>query len=953
VFNYSRGSEWRQWDLHLHTASSYDYKYKGDDSDQLLVDSLRANNIAAVAITDHFIIDEVRINNLRHLAPDIVFFPGVELRTDKGASNGNLHMILIFPDDTDIHTLSADFNSIMLRNKAKSGDSPQTIYWIFEHIVDFAKSNHGLISIHAGKKTSGIDDVITNALEVNQAIKADIAQDVDFFEIGKISDIADYHKFVFKEIEEKPLILCSDCHDPKNYTRKEKLWIKADLTFEGLQQAVLQPNERVFVGDMPPSLDRVEKNKQCYIDTICVSRKSKPVNSLETWFDFRLPINIGLTTVIGNKGSGKSALSDIIGLFANCKSMNKASFLNSDRFRKLPKNYAADYEGNLIWEDGQVDPVTNLSSSRTDITAEYAQYLPQKYIEDVCNDLGSGFKDEINRVIFSYVDTTEKGAAGDLVELISQKSGSIISQISRLNLDLQSVNKRIIQLEDKKTKKYQLTQQNSLEKCQERLSRHDKNKPKSVDKPTDNIDPEYETKIQEFDDQIKNIEKQIERKTSDLTAINSSVDEMATLISKIDSAQKGIVSLNSELSDAATKFGLDNLIISADFETPRKMLDKRKEALESQKNELKEHLDSSDNAKSTSLYFQYAKLNADKKALVSTADSKEKAYQKYQEDLKEWERLRQQIIGDINTPDTLEYYTNEVKYIKSQLDTDYEKRLQERVDITRQIFVLKHQISDIYSSIYKPVESELKKLIGDMEDDNIEFVSELSLKNNEIGSELLSLIGKNYTGIFYGVTESAAKMASFIKQTDFNSWDSVMAFINNVIQVITEDIDVSSSKVKNKEDFYEKLWGLEYIDAQYSLRMGGRTLDELSPGERGIVLLIFYLALSKDDIPLIIDQPEDNLDNQSVYNKLVKCILEAKKKRQVIIVTHNPNIAVACDSEEIVYCSINKKTNSITYESGSIEDPRMRNHVIDVLEGTMPAFDLRRRKYNTGIINRG
>ena len=412
------------------------------------------------------------------------------------------------------------------------------------------------------------------------------------------------------------------------------------------------------------------------------------------------------------------------------------------------------------------------------------------------------------------------------------------------------------------------------------------------------------------------------------------------------------MSLNSELSDAAVKFGFESLNISADFETPRQIIDKRTKTLESKKNELKRQLDSSDNAEPTSLYFQYAKLNAAKKALVSTANSKEKLYQKYQDDLNEWEHLRQQIIGDINTPNTLEYYSNEVKYIETQLNTDYEKQLQERVNLTKQIFVLKHQISDIYSSIYQPVESELKKLIGDMEDDNIEFVSELSLKNNEIGSELLSLIGKNYTGTFYGVTESAAKMALFIKQTDFNSWDSVIAFINNVMQVITENIDTSSNKVKNKEDFYAKLWGLEYIDAQYSLKMGGRTLDELSPGERGIVLLIFYLALSKDDIPLIIDQPEDNLDNQSVYNKLVKCILEAKKKRQVIIVTHNPNIAVACDSEEIVYCSINKKTNSITYESGSIEDPKMRNHVIDVLEGTMPAFDLRRRKYNTGIINK-
>lgn len=98
-------------------------------------------------------------------------------------------------------------------------------------------------------------------------------------------------------------------------------------------------------------------------------------------------------------------------------------------------------------------------------------------------------------------------------------------------------------------------------------------------------------------------------------------------------------------------------------------------------------------------------------------------------------------------------------------------------------------------------------------------------------------------------------------------------------------------------------------------------------------------------IPIIIDQPEDNLDNQSVYNKLVPCICAAKQKRQVIIVTHNPNIAVACDAEQIICCKMDKNTHKITYLSGAIEDQEIKQNVVDILEGTMPAFDLRRRKY--------
>lgn len=70
----NRGSEWRQWDLHLHTKSSYDYAYKGEDADQILCNTLKKEKISAVAITDHFIIDRKRIENLRKIAPEIVFF---------------------------------------------------------------------------------------------------------------------------------------------------------------------------------------------------------------------------------------------------------------------------------------------------------------------------------------------------------------------------------------------------------------------------------------------------------------------------------------------------------------------------------------------------------------------------------------------------------------------------------------------------------------------------------------------------------------------------------------------------------------------------------------------------------------------------------------------------------------------------------------------------------------
>lgn len=153
-------------------------------------------------------------------------------------------------------------------------------------------------------------------------------------------------------------------------------------------------------------------------------------------------------------------------------------------------------------------------------------------------------------------------------------------------------------------------------------------------------------------------------------------------------------------------------------------------------------------------------------------------------------------------------------------------------------------------------------------------------------------------------------------------------------------------KGKSVLELYDMIFSLGYLKPRYSLRMGDKELGELSPGERGTLLLIFYLLVDKDDIPLIIDQPEENLDNQTVYELLVPCMKEAKERRQIVIVTHNPNLAVVCDAEQVICADLDKKGNyRMTYISGAIESPEINKAVVDILEGTMPAFDNRDSKY--------
>lgn len=144
------------------------------------------------------------------------------------------------------------------------------------------------------------------------------------------------------------------------------------------------------------------------------------------------------------------------------------------------------------------------------------------------------------------------------------------------------------------------------------------------------------------------------------------------------------------------------------------------------------------------------------------------------------------------------------------------------------------------------------------------------------------------------------------------------------------------------------IFGLGFLEPKYSLLFQETPIEQLSPGQRGALLLIFYLLVDKGKMPIILDQPEENLDNETVYRLLVPVLSEAKKHRQIIMVTHNPNLAVVCDAEQIIHAHFDRSNNfKITYQAGSIENPTINQMVVTILEGTKPAFNNRSGKYHS------
>jgi ABC-type Mn2+/Zn2+ transport system ATPase subunit len=133
------------------------------------------------------------------------------------------------------------------------------------------------------------------------------------------------------------------------------------------------------------------------------------------------------------------------------------------------------------------------------------------------------------------------------------------------------------------------------------------------------------------------------------------------------------------------------------------------------------------------------------------------------------------------------------------------------------------------------------------------------------------------------------------------------------------------------------------IDDRVRIMLNGKPVDELSPGQRSSAMLPL-IALAETD-PLIIDQPEDNLDNAMVGDTLTRILADLKERRQIIVSTHNPNIVVGGDAEQVVVLDAPGVHTAQVEHTGSIDDAGVIDAVLTIMEGGREAFDARRKRY--------
>jgi hypothetical protein len=338
--------------------------------------------------------------------------------------------------------------------------------------------------------------------------------------------------------------------------------------------------------------------------------------------------------------------------------------------------------------------------------------------------------------------------------------------------------------------------------------------------------------------------------------------------------------------------------------------------------------------------------------LQSKLDAPNRAYKSYLTALAEWQTKRNSIEGTEQDPESLNGLKSKLAAL-DQLPTKIAEVRENQTNLALQIHSEKLAQATVYRNLYGPVQNFINSHPLAKDKLKLEFRAELT--EEDFAGRFLGLLALNRKGSFMGVDEGRARVESLLLTVNWEDPESVRKFLAAIDTALHEDQRTEQPgsvqlkdqlKGKKPEEMFDLVYGLEYIRPRYILRWEGKALSMLSPGERGTLLLVFYLLIEKGDMPLIIDQPEGNLDNHTVAKVLVECIKQARKHRQVFIVTHNPNLAVVCDADQVIHASMDKTNgNAITYTTGALENPAMSQYITDVLEGTRWAFSVRDAKY--------
>jgi len=979
---YPLGSEWRRWDLHLHTPKSIVQQYGGDtinvwDAFIQKIASL-PSEIKVIGITDYLFCDgyeylltrKDEIPNIDLIILNIEFRLNTFSGTASNTKRHNFH-VLFDPSVSIIDIREQFLGGLSTGYRIQDGSEWQqtptlrSLEQLGNQIKAAAPEGN---SIH--NKTNlevGFDNITYKLEDIEKLLKKNCFKGKFITAIGYSE--WDQAKWDQSAAEKRTLInsagfslTCSDnpaainenhknlkdnnlnslvlhSSDAHSFERigKTLLWIKADPTFAGLKQVINEPDSRVFIGETPPNF----KPDYRIIKKILIPTSNG-------WFadNFELELNRDLITIIGGRGSGKSALAESIAYGAGSKDPSTDSFLSKTSKHKNPIKGSTIF---LEWSDGSK---TEFEIGKLSKDYELVQFLPQGAVEDLCSPHNSEkMQKQIENVIFQKLSDAEKMGCSNFDELktmvlndfkyekedVVKKIHEINHEIGNLTLILQSL-----------PVKEKLLKEKNLE-----LDVLKKSLPEL---------PAEDIKGQEDLAQLIEQKKKYEIKIIEFRGVYHKIVEIET---KVKIFKNRIKEFHEDISHLLVDFddlNLDIFNVFLDEEKIKKNLDEKKEYVTSQVKNL-----DTGNKHEVSLILGIPEGDL----LFDNLQDLNNGIENKQKETKSFETTKLKYQQQKGTISTIESFVKaieiEIARIQSESIPKKADLELERMNVYTSYFQILKNEKIRMEELYKPLQASLSA--GTDTDKKLVFEAQICYSIEDHCKSGLEIIDRSRKGNFREIDSIKKTFTDFWQECfSFDFDDSVIREkLNYIINKFTTFeggeilIENQLRETHNFEEFLNWIFDPTYYGIISSLKFDDTDLYLLSPGQKGIILLILYLKIDEADFrPLIIDQPEENLDNLSVYKDLIEYFRDRKKYRQIIMVTHNPNLVVNTDAEQIIIASYDgKEIPRLKYSSGSLEDQAINiseveveefkngiiEQVCDILEGGEPVFVSRKKKY--------
>jgi hypothetical protein len=922
---YPRGAEWRKWDLHVHApGSKLGDGYGAPAPWDQYCEIIETSDVAVIGVTDYFSLDAyfdlLAEHKSRYPDSEKVFFANLELRLNETVNTAQelVHVHLLFRPGVDGEAISGLLARLPVQETEATGRSrncaelktqqdyasatvtregiAEAIRAVFgdevhaaEHVLVLVPANNDGIRAGDSQRKRQIADEIEKGADAlfGTAPNREYFLRVDRYESADVVAVA------------KPVFGGSDAHSIEQLKdwlgkavetpgqSKSVTWVKADPTFEGLQQTLVEPAERVRI--QPTIPDAKEPYK--IISSIGFTGTEE--------FPAEIQLNQNLVSVIGSRSSGKSAL---LAYVAHAVDPD-ATLRQQQAVQPLLKAEKLGPAAGITWDDVKDIGCTVHWEASSEHTGQVI-YIPQNSLHAI-----SERPSEITAKIESTVSRLDPGfqlaheTALLEIEAANDAIGDAVRRWFELTREAENATVKLRDLGDREAvTQTQLDLQEKIDALRAASSLGEKEL----------------AQYQQLTDRLGAIEGQLRVIGTDLRAL------APFLAGGEDASDAYRLGPAFRLSITATpdpgglpedlESGVRSLIedarrdltgkIEADILARRASLAKEHEELEAEDQKLRE-----DNAELIA-----------KNAANAEIDTLMKSKQKQDQALAEIDRRTKAIeaLGDARS--------EQVAVIVAEIE-----RRTRALSTVKQAFDAREHVLE-----------------------RMRFGLEQQLDGQTLW-RLAERFNQHERGPFI------ARETKHVEVTKAHvDPDALLRALHDGTQKAMkgEDPEQLAADVLTatpEHRFYAELEGD---------RIGGFQDSSMTPGKQALFALTLILNESDDAWPLLIDQPEDDLDSRSVYDVLVGYLIERKKERQIIMVSHNANLVIGADSEQILVANRhgddrqNPQARQFAYRGGSLEHSEakkgsgpvlescgIREHACELLDGGEEAFRKRRAKY--------